>query len=74
MGPMGILAKVERYSVVCVFIDLFTAYFTQTNSFLSFNDYRIPREYLLNKGGDVSPEGQYLTPYSVSYAYTSCDP
>lgn len=33
------------------------------NGFLSFNKYRIPREYLLNKTGDVTPEGKYVTPY-----------
>ena len=35
-----------------------------SNGFLSFIDYCIPKEYLLNKGGDVSLDGQYLTPYS----------
>lgn len=33
------------------------------NGFLSFNKYRIPRENLLNKTGDVTPDGQYVTPY-----------
>ncbi|KAJ8312588.1 hypothetical protein KUTeg_009961, partial [Tegillarca granosa] len=33
------------------------------NGFLAFNNYRIPRNYLLNKTGDVSPEGKYVTPY-----------
>ena len=36
------------------------------HSFLSFHDYGIPKEYLLNKGGDVSHDGQYVTPYTVS--------
>ncbi|XP_022101091.1 peroxisomal acyl-coenzyme A oxidase 3-like [Acanthaster planci] len=33
------------------------------NGFVSFNDYRIPRVNLLNRGGDVTPEGKYVTPY-----------
>ena len=32
-------------------------------SFLMFDHYRIPRENLLNKTGDVTPEGEYVTPY-----------
>lgn len=31
--------------------------------FLMFDNYRIPRENLLNKTGDVSPEGKYITPF-----------
>ncbi|XP_065197158.1 peroxisomal acyl-coenzyme A oxidase 3-like [Sycon ciliatum] len=33
------------------------------NGFAAFNNYRIPRENLLNKTGDVTPDGQYVTPY-----------
>ncbi|HIE85224.1 MAG TPA: acyl-CoA oxidase, partial [Dehalococcoidia bacterium] len=33
------------------------------NGFLMFNQYRIPREALLNKTGDVTPEGKYQSPY-----------
>ncbi|KAK3587288.1 hypothetical protein CHS0354_034441 [Potamilus streckersoni] len=33
------------------------------NGFMAFNNLRIPREYLLNKTGDVTPEGKYVTPY-----------
>uniref|UniRef100_A0A8C5CMP0 Acyl-coenzyme A oxidase n=1 Tax=Gadus morhua TaxID=8049 RepID=A0A8C5CMP0_GADMO len=33
------------------------------NGFALFTNVRIPRENLLNKTGDVSPEGQYVTPY-----------
>ena len=32
-------------------------------SFASFNQVRIPRENLLNKTADVTPEGKYVTPY-----------
>ena len=34
--------------------------------FVAFNHYRIPRENLLNKSADVTPEGKYVTPYKVS--------
>ena len=27
-----------------------------------FSKYRVPRENLLNKVGDVSPEGKYISP------------
>jgi acyl-CoA oxidase len=33
------------------------------NGFVAFNQLRIPRENLLDKFGDVTPEGQYVTPY-----------
>ncbi|XP_066246335.1 peroxisomal acyl-coenzyme A oxidase 3-like [Euwallacea similis] len=33
------------------------------NGFLMLNNYRIPREYLLNHTGDVDEDGQYVTPY-----------
>jgi len=33
------------------------------NGFVAFDHYRIPREYLLNRTGDVTPEGKYVTPY-----------
>ena len=32
-------------------------------SFMRFYHYRIPRENLLNRTGDVTPEGKYVTPY-----------
>ncbi|EDO32852.1 predicted protein [Nematostella vectensis] len=33
------------------------------NGFAAFDHVRIPRENLLNKGGDVTPDGKYVTPY-----------
>jgi acyl-CoA oxidase len=36
------------------------------NGFVTFNNVRIPRENLLNKTGDVTPDGRYITPYKVS--------
>ncbi|XP_033628158.1 peroxisomal acyl-coenzyme A oxidase 3-like [Asterias rubens] len=33
------------------------------NGFVSFKNYRIPRVNLLNRGSDVTPEGNYVTPY-----------
>ncbi|XP_069703137.1 peroxisomal acyl-coenzyme A oxidase 3-like isoform X2 [Periplaneta americana] len=32
------------------------------NGFIMFNHYRIPRENLLNRSGDVNPEGKYVSP------------
>ncbi|CAG0890368.1 unnamed protein product [Cyprideis torosa] len=36
------------------------------NGFLQFSQYRIPRENLLNRTGDVTPEGRYQSPYPSS--------
>ena len=33
------------------------------NGFVSFDHYRIPRENLLNRTGDVTPDGRYVSPY-----------
>ncbi|XP_062545312.1 peroxisomal acyl-coenzyme A oxidase 3 [Armigeres subalbatus] len=33
------------------------------NGFVMFREYRIPREYLLAKTGDVNEEGQFISPY-----------
>ena len=33
--------------------------------FLTFHNYRIPRENLLNKHGDVLPDGTYKTQFKV---------
>lgn len=36
------------------------------NGFVMFNKFRIPRESLLNKTGDVLPDGTYTSPYKDS--------
>ncbi|XP_028285473.1 peroxisomal acyl-coenzyme A oxidase 3 [Parambassis ranga] len=33
------------------------------NGFAMFHNVRIPRENLLNKTGDITPDGRYMTPY-----------
>lgn len=33
------------------------------NGFLMFDHYKVPRESLLNRTGDVTPSGQYTTPF-----------
>ncbi|XP_015915555.2 peroxisomal acyl-coenzyme A oxidase 3 [Parasteatoda tepidariorum] len=34
------------------------------NGFISFTNYRIPRESLLSRNGDVTPDGRYVTPFN----------
>jgi len=33
------------------------------NGFVTFHKVQVPRENLLNRIGDVTPEGTYITPY-----------
>ena len=35
--------------------------------FVRFSKYAIPRDNLLSKTADVTPEGEYVTPYKVSW-------
>ena len=35
------------------------------NGFMMFDHYKVTREALLNRTGDVNSEGQYKTPYKV---------
>ena len=49
------------------------------NGFVSFDHYRIPRENLLNRTGDVTPDGRYVSPFQdpnkVSASLPgACDP
>lgn len=39
-------------------------YMVFANSFVMFSHYRIPRENLLNKTGDVTPDGNYESVFS----------
>lgn len=48
----GLVFKKSKPSVVIFFA-----------RFLIFDNYRIPREYLLNKNADVTPDGKYVTPF-----------
>lgn len=32
------------------------------NGFVSFNNFRIPKEFLLARTGDISDDGQYMSP------------
>lgn len=36
------------------------------NGFVMFDHVRIPRENLLNRSGDVTPDGKYVSPHKVS--------
>jgi acyl-CoA oxidase len=36
------------------------------NGWMMFDNYEVDREMLLNKTGDVSPEGRYTTPFKVT--------
>ena len=42
------------------------------NGFANFNQVRIPRENLLNKTGDVTPDGKYITPIKVKKIEKTC--
>ena len=35
------------------------------NGFLMFDHYKVPRETLLNRSGDVNVNGEYMTPFKV---------
>jgi acyl-CoA oxidase len=37
------------------------------NGFVSFNHVRIPRENLLNRTSDVTPDGRYVTSFKVIF-------
>ena len=35
--------------------------------FLVLHNYRVPKENLLSKTGEVTPEGKYISPYKASF-------
>lgn len=39
------------------------------NRFAMFQNVRIPQENLLNKTGDITPDGRYVTPFKVSAGF-----
>lgn len=48
--------KIQKISLIEIFYRFFR--------FVMFNNHRIPRENLLNKTGDVTPDGQYESVFS----------
>ena len=40
------------------------------NGFMMFDHYKVAREALLNRTGDVNKEGQYKTPYKVCIVFS----
>lgn len=54
-------------SLMCnqIFSVTFTSF--SHNRFVMFHNVRIPRENLLNKTGDLTPDGRYVTPFKVRF-------
>ena len=55
------LSQNNYYDAILDYIDIMSA----VARYLLFNSYHIPRENLLNRSGDVTPQGDYVTPYKV---------
>lgn len=59
-GWNGLDNGYEKISVILIIMKNIECF-----SFVFFRNYRIPRENLLNKHGDVLPDGTYKTPFKV---------
>ena len=58
----------NRNSTLCIHfftVGIFFFIILSVFSFAAFNQYRIPRINLLDRFGDVTPDGKYVTPFKV---------
>lgn len=62
VGMASIMGMEIDFFCYCCFVFMC---FCFSDSFVLFTNYRIPRENLLNKHGDVLPDGTYKTQFKV---------